>query len=115
MVPRNDVTRGCGITAIPIAPKARAASSEKRQARPSRRRALGKEKARHVANRAGPSLEAGVHPKVAQERLGRSTITTTLDLYSHVTDTMQEDAALRLDRVLGDAIRGRSGKSGGSR
>ncbi len=51
-------------------------------------------------------LEAGVHPKVAQERLGHSTITTTLDLYSHVTDTMQEDAAQRLDRALGDAIRG---------
>jgi integrase len=30
-------------------------------------------------------LLAGVHPKVAQERLGHSTITTTLDLYSHVT------------------------------
>src|SRR5262249_15861847 len=56
-------------------------------------------------------LQAGVHPKVAQERLGHSTITTTLDLYSHVTDTMQEDAAQRLDRVLGSAIRGRSGKS----
>jgi integrase len=36
-------------------------------------------------------LLAGVHPKVAQERLGHSTITTTLDLYSHVTDTMQSD------------------------
>src|SRR4029077_7591774 len=36
-------------------------------------------------------LSAGVHPKVAQERLGHSTITTTLDLYSHVTETMQGD------------------------
>ena len=34
-------------------------------------------------------LEAGIHPKVAQERLGHSTITTTLDHYSHVTDTMR--------------------------
>jgi hypothetical protein len=33
------------------------------------------------------------HPKVAQERLGHSTITTTLDLYSHVTETMQGEAA----------------------
>ncbi len=40
-------------------------------------------------------LLAGVHPKVARERLGHSTITTTLDLYSHVTDTMQSDAAAR--------------------
>jgi integrase len=50
-------------------------------------------------------LQAGVHPKVAQERLGHSTISTTLDLYSHVTDTMQQDAASRLDAVLGGAIR----------
>ncbi len=49
-------------------------------------------------------LAAGVHPKVAQERLGHSTITTTLDLYSHVTDTMQVDAAARLDATLGPAI-----------
>jgi hypothetical protein len=34
-------------------------------------------------------LSAGVHPKVAQERLGHSTITTTLDLYSHVSETIQ--------------------------
>lgn len=45
-----------------------------------------------------------VHPKVAQERLGHSTISATLDLYSHVTTTMQEDAAARLDAALGDAI-----------
>ena len=44
-------------------------------------------------------LADGVHPKVAQERLGHSTITTTMDLYSHVTDTMQADAATRLDKA----------------
>ena len=42
-------------------------------------------------------LLEGVHPKIAQERLGHSTITTTLDLCSHVTDSMQIDAAERLD------------------
>ena len=42
-------------------------------------------------------LASGVHPKIAQERLGHSTITTTMDLYSHVTETMQSDAATRLD------------------
>ena len=42
-------------------------------------------------------LASGVHPKVAQERLGHSTITTTMDIYSHVTPTMQADAAARLD------------------
>jgi integrase len=50
-------------------------------------------------------LLAGVHPKVAQERLGHSTVTTTLDLYSHVTATMQEDAASRLDDAYRGAIK----------
>jgi integrase len=49
-------------------------------------------------------LLAGVHPKVCQERLGHASISTTLDLYSHVTATMQEDAADRLDAALGNAI-----------
>jgi integrase len=49
-------------------------------------------------------LSAGVHPKVAQERLGHSTISTTLDLYSHVTDTMQSDAAARLDAAFRPAM-----------
>ena len=30
------------------------------------------------------ALSAGVHPKVVQERLGHSSITVTLDVYSHV-------------------------------
>jgi integrase len=45
-------------------------------------------------------LADGVHPKVTQERLGHSTITTTMDLYSHVTETMQTDAAARLDAAF---------------
>ena len=45
-------------------------------------------------------LADGVHPKVAQERLGHSTITTTMDLYSHVTDTMQSEATMRLDAAF---------------
>jgi len=49
-------------------------------------------------------LLTGVHPKIAQERLGHATITTTLDLYSHVTETMQSDAAERLDAVFRPAI-----------
>src|SRR5262249_51918725 len=52
-------------------------------------------------------LAAGVHPKVAQERLGHSTISMTLDLYSHVSDTMQEDAAARLDTAFRAGITGR--------
>jgi integrase len=52
----------------------------------------------------------GVHPKIAQERLCHSTITTTMDLYSHVTDTMQADAAVRLDAAFRPAITGRVAK-----
>jgi integrase len=52
-------------------------------------------------------LADGVHPKIAQERLGHSTITTTMDLYSHVTDTMQSDAAARLDAAFRLVITGR--------
>ena len=39
-----------------------------------------------------------------QERLGHSTISTKLDLYSHVTDTMQSDAAARLDAAFRPAM-----------
>jgi integrase len=43
------------------------------------------------------ALEAGVHPKVVQERLGRhSTIAITLDTYSHAIPAMQEDAAAKI-------------------
>ncbi len=45
-------------------------------------------------------LGEGVHPKVVQERLGRSTISVTMDIYSHVMPTLQRDAAERLDRLL---------------
>jgi integrase len=48
-------------------------------------------------------LLAGVHPKIVQERLGHSSITTTLDIYSHVSETMQEDAAVRLDKAFRSA------------
>jgi integrase len=48
-------------------------------------------------------LLTGVHPKIAQERLGHSSISVTLDLYSHVTATMQEDAAAKIDAAYGNA------------
>lgn len=48
-------------------------------------------------------LEMGEHPKVVQERLGNSTITTTMNTYSHVTPTMQRNAVERLSaRLRGD-------------
>jgi integrase len=39
------------------------------------------------------ALKAGVHPKVVSERLGHSTIAITLDLYSHVAQGLDADAA----------------------
>ena len=45
-------------------------------------------------------LAAGVHPKVASERLGHSKIGITLDLYSHVMPNMQRDAADVVDAAL---------------
>lgn len=50
-------------------------------------------------------LRQSVHPKVVAERLGHSTITVTLDTYSHVVPGLQEEAARQLDRVLRKAIR----------
>ncbi len=48
-------------------------------------------------------LELGEHPKVVQERLGHSTITTTMNIYSHVTPTMQRSAVTRFAAHLGKA------------
>jgi integrase len=45
-------------------------------------------------------LQAGVHPKVVQERLGHSSITVTMDTYSHAIPSMQEDAADRVADLL---------------
>jgi integrase len=45
-------------------------------------------------------LQQGVHPKVVQERLGHSQISLTLDTYSHVLPSMQEDAAQKLDDLV---------------
>lgn len=42
-------------------------------------------------------LQAGENPKVVQERLGHSDIQTTLNIYSHVTPTIQREA---LDRFV---------------
>lgn len=49
-------------------------------------------------------LRQGVHPKVVQERLGHSTISVTLDTYSHVTPGLQRAAAMAFDRELEGAL-----------
>jgi integrase len=52
------------------------------------------------ATRRQPFFQAGVNPKVVSERLGHSTIVLTLDVYSHVLPTMQEDAAAQLEGLI---------------
>lgn len=47
-------------------------------------------------------LASGEHPKVVQERLGHSRIGTTLDVYSHITPTMQADAARKVNDLLSE-------------
>jgi integrase len=55
-------------------------------------------------------LAAGVHPKIAQERLGHSSVSVTMDLYSHVLPGMQAEAVSRVDAALRDALDRRSAK-----
>jgi len=48
------------------------------------------------------ALGAGVHPKVVQERLGHANIGITLDVYSHVTAGLHDDAAERVASLVFD-------------
>ena len=45
-------------------------------------------------------LGEGVHPKVVSDLLGDSSVQLTLDTYSHVTPTMQQEAAKTMDSIL---------------
>jgi integrase len=45
-------------------------------------------------------LSEGVNPKIVSERLGHASIVLTLDTYSHVLPTMQEDATEKLEMLL---------------
>lgn len=47
------------------------------------------------------ALAQGVNPKIVSEMLGHSSVSITLDIYSHVLPHMQEDAA----RAIGDTLR----------
>ena len=54
--------------------------------------------ARHT--HASLMLKQGTHPKVVQERLGHSTISMTLGIYSHVMPGLQEGAAAKFEEAL---------------
>ena len=48
---------------------------------------------------------AGIHPKIVSEMLGHSSVSFTLDTYSHVVPTMQQAAMKHLDEVLDSQLR----------
>jgi integrase len=60
----------------------------------------------HITN----LLRANVRPKVASERAGQSRVGFTLDRYSHVIPSLQEDAALRIDAALRKTLARSGGK-----
>jgi integrase len=45
-------------------------------------------------------LSQGIHPKIVSDMLGHSQVGITLNLYSHVTPTMQRQAAEAMDTLL---------------
>jgi len=49
------------------------------------------------------ALSAGIHSKVMSERLGHSSITITLDLYSHSIPALGADAADRIAAAVDGA------------
>jgi integrase len=46
------------------------------------------------------TLEAGVNPRVVQERLGHASVAITLGVYMHVRPHMQADAAERVAALI---------------
>jgi len=48
-------------------------------------------------------LVLGVHPKVVQELLGHSTVTLTLDTYSHVLPALHKEVANLMERLFAAA------------
>jgi integrase len=50
------------------------------------------------------ALQAGVHPKVVSERLGHTTVSMTLDIYSHAIPAMQQDAAATVANLVTGAV-----------
>ena len=49
-------------------------------------------------------LASGINPKIVQERLGHSSITLTLDTYSHVIPSLQDEVAKKLEVIMGGGI-----------
>jgi integrase len=45
-------------------------------------------------------LKRNIHPKIVQERLGHSTISLTMDTYSHVIPDIQKEATEKIDDIF---------------
>jgi len=45
-------------------------------------------------------LSKGVNPKIVSERLGHSTVSITLDIYSHVLPNIQKEAVEKLNNIF---------------
>jgi integrase len=45
-------------------------------------------------------LQQGIRPKVLQEHLDHSNISMTMDIYSHVMPSMQDEAADKIDELI---------------
>jgi integrase len=54
-------------------------------------------------------LGLGIYPKIVSELLGHSQVGITLDLYSHVTATMQQEAVRAFDGLLGSQLGSQDG------
>jgi integrase len=54
-------------------------------------------------------LGLGIHPRIVIEMLGHSQIVITLDLYSHVTATMQQEAARAFEGLPGSQVGSQKG------
>ena len=60
---------------------------------------------------ASMALDAGVDLKTVSSALGHSTISTTADIYVHVTDSLMRDAADRNDGAITTATRNAAANS----
>ncbi|MGB5432447.1 MAG: hypothetical protein WBO21_05510, partial [Acidimicrobiia bacterium] len=49
-------------------------------------------------------IAANTHPTLLQSQLGHSSIKTTLEIYGHLYEPLDEVAADRLERLIADAI-----------
>ena len=60
-----------------------------------------------------PTANAGIHPKIVSEMLGHSSVSITLDIYSHVIPGLGEAAARAMEDALGDdsGVGGASGEA----